>query len=512
MYLLFESPAGYALFQCDESKASTPDAINSLFSGGMAIKAKKPSISLKAFSKFESTSEALADTTLLVEGSMPDSLRKFLKKEIKKDNSTSLGVTDTKLAKAIAKKLEIPIVSDLSVVNEWTRGARSLLPELLSSTTTSSTSIDILGTMALGLAHSLSRYKLKFSSDRVDSMVIQAIALLDDLDKELNTYAMRLREWYGWHFPELTFVLTDSLAYAKLIKAIGRRDQISTFDLSTLLPEDLEKQIKALASMSMGTDLTDADLDNITRLADQVISLSEYRSELSEYLRSRMQAIAPNTTALLGELVGARLVAHSGSLMGLAKAPASTLQLLGAEKALFRALKTKSPTPKYGLLFHTSLVGQAAPKTKGKIARVLAAKAALAVRIDALSRDEDSASSTFAFADGSFGQASRMRVEARLRALERSANSTTNFKVPIGSTKKYTFVSSPPSENVPHYDSSTDYLPSIKRKLVEEVPEEKNMSEVSNQKKEKKSKDKKDEKPPKKEEKDEKKGKKKEKK
>lgn len=97
-----------------------------------------------------------------------------------------------------------------------------------------------------------------------------------------------------------------------------------------------------------------------------------------------MQAIAPNLTILVGELVGARLIAHAGTLINLAKAPASTVQILGAEKALFRALKTKHATPKYGLLFHASLIGQASPKNKGKIARVLAAKCALAIRVDAL--------------------------------------------------------------------------------------------------------------------------------
>merc|ERR1712021_256738 len=111
----------------------------------------------------------------------------------------------------------------------------------------------------------------------------------------------------------------------------------------------------------------------------------EYRTELFEYLKNRMNAIAPNLTILLGELVGARLISHAGSLMNLAKQPASTVQILGAEKALFRALKTKHDTPKYGLIYHASLIGQATPKFKGKISRVLAAKCALSIRVDALS-------------------------------------------------------------------------------------------------------------------------------
>lgn len=131
------------------------------------------------------------------------------------------------------------------------------------------------------------------------------------------------------------------------------------------------------------------DLAHVQSLADQVISLSEYRAQLYDYLKSRMQAVAPNLTVLVGELVGARLISHAGSLLSLAKHPASTVQILGAEKALFRALKTKKETPKYGLIYHASLVGQSAPKIKGKISRVLAAKCSLAIRVDALGESTD---------------------------------------------------------------------------------------------------------------------------
>merc|ERR1712083_489802 len=118
---------------------------------------------------------------------------------------------------------------------------------------------------------------------------------------------------------------------------------------------------------------------------------TEYRAQLFEYLRNRMQAIAPNLTVLVGELVGARLISHAGSLLNLAKHPASTVQILGAEKALFRALKTKHDTPKYGLIYHASLVGQASAPLKGKASRMLAAKAALACRADALAESIESA-------------------------------------------------------------------------------------------------------------------------
>lgn len=239
--------------------------------------------------------------------------------------------------------------------------------------------------MNLGLSHSLSRHKLKFSPDKVDTMIIQAVNLLDDIDKELNQYAMRCKEWYGWHFPEMAKIINDNYAYARVVRTMGMRTNASTTDLSDILPEEIETAVKGAAEISMGTEITDEDFEEIHALADNVIDLYEYRQDLSRYLTSRMNAIAPNLTQLVGEVVGARLIAHAGSIVNLSKSPASTIQVLGAEKALFRALKTKHDTPKYGLIYHASLIGQATGKNKGKIARMLAAKTALGLRIDALS-------------------------------------------------------------------------------------------------------------------------------
>ena len=120
-----------------------------------------------------------------------------------------------------------------------------------------------LRSMSLGLAHSLSRYKLKFSTDKVDTMIIQAVSLLEDLDKELNNYAMRLREWYGWHFPEVSKIITDNIEYAKVVHAIGMRINISKVKLSDLIPEDIEEQGRQAAEVSMGTEILEEDEENI---------------------------------------------------------------------------------------------------------------------------------------------------------------------------------------------------------------------------------------------------------
>lgn len=238
--------------------------------------------------------------------------------------------------------------------------------------------------MTLGVAHGLSRYKLKFSAEKVDTMIIQAISLLDDLDKEINNYMMRLREWYGWHFPELSKIVTDNLIYTKTVRAIGIRSKTADTDLSGILPEDIEKDTKEAAEISMGTEISEVDEKYIWALCDQITELADYRASLSEYLKNRMQAIAPNLTSMVGELVGARLISHAGSLVNLAKCPASTVQILGAEKALFKAIRTKHNTPKYGIIYQAQLVSNTPAKLKGKISRALAAKCSLCVRCDAL--------------------------------------------------------------------------------------------------------------------------------
>merc|ERR1711988_1380187 len=241
-----------------------------------------------------------------------------------------------------------------------------------------------------------------------DTMVVQAIGLLDDLDKEVNTYAMRIKEWYGWHFPEMQKIVVDNTMYAKTVLELGMIKNAQEADLSDILPEEMESELKAAAMLSMGTEISDEDLENINALCHQTVKLTEYRTELYDYLKLRMNAIAPNLTHMVGELVGARLISHAGSLMNLAKHPSSTVQILGAEKALFRALKTKKQTPKYGLIYHASLVGQSAPSLKGKISRVLAAKLSLCCRVDALGDQ----------VEPSLGKEFKEYVEKRLSTLE----------------------------------------------------------------------------------------------
>lgn len=331
--------------------------------------------------------------------------------EFKDEKKVTLAVAESKLGSAITKlpNLNIKPISD-STTNDLFRALRSHLPDLIPGMLPEN-----FQEMSLGLSHSLSRHKLKFSPDKVDTMIVHAVSLLDDLDKELNTYAMRVKEWYGWHFPELAKILPDNLSYARVIVTLGMRSNAPTADLSEILPHEIETAVKAAADISMGTEISKEDLQNIHLLAEQVISYSTYRKELSDYLENRMKAISPNMTELLGALVGARMIAHTGSLMNMAKNAGSTIQIIGAEKALFRALKTKHATPKYGLIYHASLVGQASGNNKGKMARQLASKVALAVRTDALAEfDEDATDEVRA----GLGIKARAKLENNLRTME----------------------------------------------------------------------------------------------
>jgi len=180
---------------------------------------------------------------------------------------------------------------------------------------------------------------------------------------------------------------------------------------SQILADEVEAELKEASMVSTRTEVSDLDLMHIQELCDQVLSIAEDKTLLCDDLKNKMNKIAPNLTALVGELVGARLISHCGSLWNLSKLPWSTIQILGAEKTLYKALKTKQATPKYGLIYHAPLVRQAAPENKGKIARSLAAKSALAIRCDAFGN----------------GQDNTMGVESRLKVFFSPARSYLHF-------------------------------------------------------------------------------------
>lgn len=254
-------------------------------------------------------------------------------------------------------------------------------------------------------------------------MIIQAIALLDQLDKDINTFAMRVREWYSWHFPELKAIVPDNFLFARCASFIKDKSKLTEESLPGLTEivgdEEIAKRILKAARTSMGMDTVENDMLNIIIFTDRMISLALYRKQLYSYLEEKMATVAPNLSALIGETVAARLIQKAGSLTSLAKCPASTVQILGAEKALFRALKTKGNTPKYGLIYHSSFIGRASAQNKGRISRYLANKCSIASRIDSFIEVPTRA----------YGDQLREQVEERLGFYDNGATPRRNVDV-----------------------------------------------------------------------------------
>ncbi|XP_058959302.2 nucleolar protein 56-like [Pocillopora verrucosa] len=419
LFVLYEHASGYAVFKViaqEEIGVLLPEVQESatdLSRFGKLVK-------LAAFSPFKSGTNALDNINCISEGIIHDDLKTFLEANVptgKKKSKVLLGVSDAKLGAAIQETVNIQCESG-GLVLEVLRGIRFHFEKMIKGLT---------GPMAakaqLGLGHSYSRAKVKFNVHRVDNMIIQSISLLDQLDKDINTFSMRIREWYSYHFPELVKIVSDNYMYAKAAQYIKSRKDFSEDKLEGLeeivMDSAKTKAIYDASKSSMGMDISPVDLINIQTFASRVISLAEYRKSLHTYLVSKMNQVAPNLSALIGEQVGARLISHAGSLTNLAKYPASTVQILGAEKALFRALKKKGNTPKYGLIFHSSFIGRAGVKNKGRISRYLANKCSIASRIDCFAETQSSV----------FGQKLHDQVEDRLKFYETGEAPRKNIEV-----------------------------------------------------------------------------------
>lgn len=408
LFVLFESASGYALLEQTESD-EIGQYLEEMQSAMCDLARLSKVLKLKAFVPFKSAEEALSAANDTSEGMLNETLKNFLEmnlpsgKKAEKKGKILLGVLDSKLGSAINEELGIKC-STSDPVPELCRAVRLHLSRYIKGLEESDQA-----KASLGLAHSYSRSKVKFNVNRQDNMIIQSISLLDTLDKDINTFSMRIKEWYGWHFPELVKIVGDNYKYARCVKKVQVKTSLnddSVDMLQEILDDDegMAKQIVEASKTSMGYDISEIDMLNVQTFAERVINLEEYRQRLREYLNSRMHSVAPNLSSLVGEIVGARLISHAGSLTNLAKYPASTVQILGAEKALFRALKTKGNTPKYGLIFHSSFIGRASQKNKGRISRYLANKCSIASRIDCFSETPSTV----------FGEKMKDQVEERL--------------------------------------------------------------------------------------------------
>ncbi|NPA05062.1 MAG: C/D box methylation guide ribonucleoprotein complex aNOP56 subunit [Crenarchaeota archaeon] len=227
------------------------------------------------------------------------------------------------------------------------------------------------------------RRKLRRIAQKRDLLAAQAIRAIDDIDKTTNLFSARLREWYSLHFPELDDLVREHEDYVKIVAELGHRDNITKEALIKLgFSEEKAEKIAEAARKSMGADYPEFDIKPMQRLAQITLELFKLRRELTDYIGQVMKEVAPNITALVGPLLGARLISLAGSLEELAFLPASTIQVLGAEKALFRALRTGGKPPKHGVIFQFPYIHRSPRWQRGKIARALAAKLAIAAKVD----------------------------------------------------------------------------------------------------------------------------------
>ncbi|MFX0139373.1 MAG: C/D box methylation guide ribonucleoprotein complex aNOP56 subunit [Candidatus Hodarchaeota archaeon] len=232
------------------------------------------------------------------------------------------------------------------------------------------------------VSEELTRRKISQVSGHTDNIITQIITVLDVIKKSISLFSSHLREWYGLHFPELTDkVIEDNVLLAKLISILGSRENF-TFENIENNFDIKESKIKALEQYALNSMGANIDLAILQNYANQIISLDTYRQQLENYLEAMMEKTAPNVNALIGSLIGAKLIAKAGGLQKLAYMPASRIQLLGAEKALYRFLKTGEKRPKHGLIFQWNQIRSAKIFHRGKIARVVAGKIGVAAKVD----------------------------------------------------------------------------------------------------------------------------------
>jgi nucleolar protein 56 len=221
-----------------------------------------------------------------------------------------------------------------------------------------------------GLLHAamleLARVRIR-KAVRTEDHLRQAVAAVDDLQEQENTLIERVREWYGLHFPELAKMVGET-EYLDLIAKHGRREHLQMG-----------------VGESVGAEIGEAEERELQGMARLAQDLGSRRADLEGYVERTVRQIAPNVNELAGPMIAARLVTLSGSVEDLARSPAGTIQLLGAERALFRHMRTGAQPPKHGLLFQHPLVHRAPPWQRGAIARAFAGKIAMAARADAYS-------------------------------------------------------------------------------------------------------------------------------
>lgn len=228
------------------------------------------------------------------------------------------------------------------------------------------------------------RAKVKEAYVQKDRQLIQCVNAVNELNKTINLLFERLQEWYGIYFPELRISEPDR--YCKLVLEIDRKN-IDKGKIGSIVGEDKANGIFERAKRSTGVDLEEKDLEKIRKLATEILNLYSLRDALESYQNSVAKELCPNITFIVEPALAAKLIAQAGGLERLALMPASTIQVLGAEKALFKHLRNHTKSPKHGVIFQHPYISTSPKKIRGKIARILSTKLAIALKADFYSKN-----------------------------------------------------------------------------------------------------------------------------
>ena len=338
--------------------------------------------SIISVKEFPRDVEALAGKLMAVErGELIPELRELVEDLIRK-NITEVVFESEELARNVSREF-----AQLKVVHELpSRGGQLFRSNIRAYVEKMGLSWEKYRALLYDVSVLVTKKKVREAAEKRDLFVAQAISAIDELDRTINLFASRLREWYSLHFPELNEIVRDHRDFVRMVYELGSRDNFTEERLKELgVPPPRARKIERSARESMGATMTDFDMEAIKHIASLLLQLYDARKNLEVYVDEAMKEVAPNIRGLVGPLLGARLIALAGGLQKLATLPASTIQVLGAEKALFRALRTGGKPPKHGVIFQYPAIFRSPRWQRGKIARALAAKLAIAARIDAFS-------------------------------------------------------------------------------------------------------------------------------
>ncbi len=323
-----------------------------------------------------------ATNLLTISEEKPSSLVATIADEIKKLGEKQVIIEDQMLARLLSKSGEITVRFESNKVTKWFRENQFDYLNKLGIVNT----IEEVASYRHDVAIRLAKSKVSIASEEKDLLVKNAIDAIDEVDKSINVLVMRLREWYSVHHPSLSTIVEDQDQFARILREVSGKERMSRKSLEDAgVPSNIIDRVLDAIPGDIGGQLRESDLAIIRNLAAAIDTLYDSRKSLEEYVSEVMNIVAPNVTTLVGPLIGARLISLAGSLKDLASKPSSTVQVFGAEKALFRSLKTGADPPKHGIIYRVPEVHNALYWQRGKVARALAGKLSIAARIDAYS-------------------------------------------------------------------------------------------------------------------------------